>query len=1198
MRVQLILLLALWAVVRGTPSCVAPERTCDFVCDCPSCEDEQDCGYMGEPFVCDFEGGQCGWSDASFNAPYKWERRQRGDAFTDTGPSSDYTKGTATGWFMAVTSVKSEQVSAAILVSPEMRHSAPTCRLSLRYFIWDSGHSGLGPAPLWVSVRYRDLEEAVLWRPEPSSMRGWREASVHVGRVSSEFRLVFHSERAEGGRADVALDQLHFHHCALPAPPGTDCANGTLRCKNGACVEQRLVCDGTDDCGDGTDEEDCGAYHRCDFEDDLCEFWDLRSLSSLKWVRTNQKNISITDPRKGPGRDHSTNTAAGYFLYVTVPESGLKMDWAAFQSELLEPTTVTRPCKMVMYTHQFGPRSGGLTVMVADKNIYPVWERGGALGDLWVRAEVAIVTNTSFQIVVMAAIRDFDYGGVGIDSIVLSPECRNSSENWTLAAFPESPKDPCTSPDKMCDFHVDCNGAKDENKCGDFVYLEGHKGWTDSSVGDQGWLLHENSTSKEVYLYVAEVTGQQRTEAQTKTPLLGPSGPACTLSFDYALTGSPRHIGELSVRVMDSLLGPQPKVWEFGGKTGTEAESWKHTDVHIGLRRERFQLAFEAELAELHSSAQIRVKNVFFRDCNEYYYPYSPTGVSCNFEENLCGWYQDNSDNFDWTLLEGMDHSIGVGRSLVVDFWSPSLRGAFGRVISYTLNPSALDMCLSFYYKLYGPNTGVLNVKLLDGNGYELILWSRTGAHGNMWHEAHCPVPHQLTPFRLMFEAVRSGFDGRVAVDDVALTYIPCTSLPRMCSFEGNRCDFSSSGKVHWRHGNGLTTSASGPKNDHTLETPQGYYMMVNSGSDVLPYGAVSSLTSPVYYGVSRKECLGFWYHMSGDSPGSLTVYVKPVKGERVKMFSNSLNQGDVWRYGNGNISSGGLDWQLEFEVVGAGGKDTHVAIDDIYVSSHPCESQGSKCSLERGLCDWSNTQDVLKDRLDWELTSREAETHYPVPEADHTHGHEKGHFLFIPSSDRTAANQNAWLLSPHLPPTKGTCLKFWAYMPYSDVSVLKVWRRSSEGLNTELLSTSRTGGAWRRFDINITSAQEYQIVLDGVKGASGFVAVDDLEYSVGVDCTGTETDSVKKGRQLDPGGIAASVIVTLLLIVTLLALMVIYLRNRNRQTAPPAGPTGFSNDAYEDLMQDHIIVPPAENHRVAAGFNHFSVPDDISSVE
>lgn len=47
----------------------------------------------------------------------------------------------------------------------------------------------------------------------------------------------------------------------------------------------------------------------------------------------------------------------------------------------------------------------------------------------------------------------------------------------------------------------------------------------------------------EEYLYVAKAPGQQLTEAQARTPLLGPSGSGCKLSFDYSLTGKPDHIG-------------------------------------------------------------------------------------------------------------------------------------------------------------------------------------------------------------------------------------------------------------------------------------------------------------------------------------------------------------------------------------------------------------------------------------------------------------------------------------------------------------------------------------------------------------------------------------------------------------------------------------------------------------------------------
>lgn len=70
-----------------------------------------------------------------------------------------------------------------------------------------------------------------------------------------------------------------------------------------------------------------------------------------------------------------------------------------------------------------------------------------------------------------------------------------------------------------------------------------------------------------------------------------------------------------------------------------------------------------------------------------------------------------------------------------------------------------------------------------------------------------------------MFEAVRSGFDGQVAIDDVAFTDGPCT-MPRVCSFEGQKCGYSSA-QGRWIHVNGRTTKT-GPKTDHTLETDLG----------------------------------------------------------------------------------------------------------------------------------------------------------------------------------------------------------------------------------------------------------------------------------------------------------------------------------------------------------------------------------------
>ncbi|XP_053734237.1 apical endosomal glycoprotein [Synchiropus splendidus] len=1149
-----LLLLLLKLALADQHSCSGPERRCDFVCDCSDCSDEQDCGYRGKEFVCDFEHeGGCGWTAAAPSDTFRWERQQRDLLAADSGPLSDYTTGTAKGWFMGVTAVEALN-TGAVLVSPEMKQSAPTCRLRLRYFIWTGDPQSI----LWATIHYREGPESVIWRQSTSNIRDWREATIFIGRISEDFRIHFHAKHSLVRRGDIAIDQLEFLDCGLPLPPlGDKCPEGTLTCRNDACVASHKVCDGSDDCGDGTDEI-CDS-RLCDFEHDECD-WDLRSLSNLLWVRTNQRSISETDPLKGPGRDHSTNTASGHFLYVTVPNGGLKKDWAAFQSPLLEPTDSANPCKMTMYTHQFGPRSGGLTVLVAAKKIYPVWERGGALGDVWVKAEVEIVSEHPFQIVFMAAIRDFYYGGIAIDSILLSPGCKNSSDDFSWADFPDPPKNPCTTPDKICNFYPDCLNDEDEAKCGDFSYPNGSTGWTDSSIGSQGWVLHRNSTSNEDHLYVSEASGQQLTDAQTRTPLLGPTGPACSVTFQFSLTGNSEHIGEVSLLVFDNQLDLQSKLWEFSGKTGTqEEEGWREVQVPLGVRKHRFQLVFEARSVKLSASSNIRVRNVIFNNCNPEYIPSSPSGLACNFEGGLCGWYQDNSDSFDWTVVEGMDHTIDTGKSLVVDFWSASLRGAYGRLVSYTLPSSAQQQCLSFFFKLYGPNPGALNVKVIGQSGYELTIWTRSGDHGNVWQEAHCPVPPQLTNVQLSIEAVRSGFDGQVAIDDVSLKMDSC-SVARFCSFEEQQCGYSSSGEQRWVWNNGLH-EIPGPPTDHTLETDTGNYMVVSS----LRAGSAAVLTSPVNGGIVRTECVHFWYYTSGVNSGSLSVYVTPVKGKRVKIFSVTLNLQNAWVHGSGNISTTLTDWQLDFEVIGDGTVRSYVAIDDISLSLQPCDSPGLECTFEEGMCNWSNSLNPKLDTLDWVRTRQMDEKHYLTPFIDHTVGTEEGYFLLLPSTERTSAGQNARLLSPPLPPTKGTCLKFWAFIPMSSEAQLKVWRLSEGWLNP-LLLVEELGVAWKRFSVDIIAAEQYQIVFEGIRGTSGFVALDDIRYTIGVNCENQVKDSTSKSD--NTGGIVASVIVVLLLIAALITLLVLYLRSKT-QSSPSTRPASSSSSGFPNASYD-----------------------------
>nr|XP_045230048.1 apical endosomal glycoprotein isoform X6 [Macaca fascicularis] len=1058
----LVLLLARspgWAWV---PShCRSPgQAACNFVCDCRDCSDEAQCGYheaspaLGTPFACDFEQDSCGWRDISTSG-YSWLRDRAGAALEGPGPHSDHTLGTDLGWYMAVGTHRGKEASTAALRSPTLREAAPSCKLRLWY------HAASGDvAELRLEVTHGS-ETLTLWQSTGPWDPGWQELAVTTGRIRGDFRVTFSATRNATHRGAVALDDLAFWDCGLPTPQAS-CPLGHHHCQNKVCVEPQQLCDGEDNCGDLSDEDPltCGRHTATDFETGLGP-WNR----SEGWSR----NHSAGGPERPswPRRDHSRNSAQGSFL-VSVAEPGTP---AILSSPEFQASGASN-CSLIFYHYLHGSEAGCLQLFLqtlgssAPQAPVLLRRRRGELGTAWVRDRVDIQSAHPFQI--LLAGQTGPGGVVGLDDLILSDHCRPVPEVSTLQPLPPGPWAPvpqplppssrlqdsckqghfacgdlCVPPEQLCDFEEQCAGGEDEQACGttDFESLEAG-GWEDASVGRlQWWRLsaQESQGSSAAaaghFLSLQRAWGQLSTEARVLTPLLGPSGPSCELHLAYYLQSQPR--GFLALVVVDN--GSRELAWQA---LSSSAGGWKVDKVLLGARRRPFQLEFVG-LVDLDGPDQqgAGVDNVTLRDCSPTVTTKRDREVSCNFERDTCSWYPGHLSDTHWRWVESRgpdhDHTTGQGHFVLLDPTDPLAWGHSAHLLSRPQVPAAPTECLSFWYYLHGPQIGTLRLAMRR-EGEETHLWSRSGTQGNRWHEAWATLSHQpgsRAQYQLLFEGLRDGYHGTMALDDVAVRPGPCWA-PHHCSFEDSDCGFSSGGRGLWRRqANASGHTAWGPPTDHTTETaqgmgawqgqglggwpgagrlmlaPPGHYMVVDTSPDALPRGQTASLTSKEYRPPAQPACLTFWYHGSLHNPGTLRVHLE--KGRKHQVLSLSAHGGLAWRLGSMDVQAEQA-WRVVFEAVAAGVAHSYVALDDLLLQDGPCPRPGS-CDFESGLCGWSHLAWPSLGGYSWDWGGGATPSRYPQPPVDHTLGTKAGTCPLEPGGEATQRPHTAtWLPAAH----------------------------------------------------------------------------------------------------------------------------------------------------------------------------------------
>nr|XP_002741057.1 PREDICTED: MAM domain-containing protein 2-like [Saccoglossus kowalevskii] len=163
--------------------------------------------------------------------------------------------------------------------------------------------------------------------------------------------------------------------------------------------------------------------------------------------------------------------------------------------------------------------------------------------------------------------------------------------------------------------------------------------------------------------------------------------------------------------------------------------------------------------------------------------------VECDFEYDLCGFTQDDTDDFDWTLITGEtpsgatgptdDHTYGstrAGSYIFTESSKPRIEGNAARLISPIYQPENIDdvFILTFYHHMHGTTMGTLNVYLSNVNETRLQrIWSKSGreqrTYGNHWFHTEL-VFNATSPFQVIFEGViGASFLSDMAIDDYSL---------------------------------------------------------------------------------------------------------------------------------------------------------------------------------------------------------------------------------------------------------------------------------------------------------------------------------------------------------------------------------------------------------------------------------------------
>eukprot|EP00794_Sanderia_malayensis_P017044 gene17044-18759_t len=1011
---------------------------------------------------CDFSADKCTWSDDA-TAHFNWTRHQGSTGSMLTGPSTDHTTGKNNGWYLFIeTSYPRVPNDTARLVSKNVPSTNGKC-LQFWYHMYGDHVDNL---TIYMKV---GSTMTPLWQKRGTQGDRWRHGLINVV-SSSRFQIVFEGTRGLSWRGDIALDDISLN--------------------DGRCPPQA----------------------ECTFEDTgLCGWKNIHG-DNFDWSRASGTTASFGT---GPSSDHTYGTNFGYYMYIEASAPRSKGHKAWLQSPTFAPSNGR--CLQFWY-HMYGYQVGSLKVLKYENGSRSgaLYSLSGSQGNIWRMAQVTIASTINHKIMFEGSVGKSYSGDIAIDDVLI-----------TDGACPQPGA--CTFERGKCTYINVQSGDE-------FDWQIGSGGTASSFTGPQ--VDHTTGTKAGQYLFIETSwprLAYERARIESEV-LMGSSAGNC-LTFWYHMKGA--HIGALRVYMKINGVS-QSILWTLSGEqrsSSAQQPSWLQGQIPLRSGRRNYQLVFEAERGQDYQG-DIAIDDIALSSITGSctLRPSKAVPWGCNFESGTCNWQQATDDSFNWRRNRGQtgsvqtgpryDHTLGnmYGYYMYIET-SFGRRNDFARLLSPVIqgNNTALTRCIKFYYHMYGPHISTLSVYTRSNGRYNPVIWQRNGTQGTVWRYGEVQVMTADT-FQVVFEAKRGiSYKGDIAIDDIDIQHGDCISSG-ICTFEGaNLCGWTNvkTDNFDWKRASGSTSSVgTGPRTDHTYKTNLGHYIYIETSTS-LPAGSKAMIQTPYYYNSNGQSCVQFYYHMYGNTIGTLNVYIKYSFYTQQLKFTRTGNQNNTWLLGQVAVTRKTY-YQIRFEAIKGSSFTGDIAIDDFKIKAGSCPAPGDCDFEDADMCTWTNSK---ADEFDWILGQASTNSWLTGPATDHTTQTASGYYVFIETSAPRRTGDKAALLSMQFPATTGTgrCLSFWYHMYGSSIGTLNVFQRSLSGTTvtaTTLLWQLRgqKGNQWLQGKIPLNIVTRYQIMFEAIRGTSytGDIALDDIVFTQG-SCTFTPSSAIPPGRSTLP---------------------------------------------------------------------------------